>query len=127
MRVFHPAKEIMMATSVFLVHTEPVPGRDDEYNDWYTNRHIPDVLSVPGFVAAQRFVISSAQRNPAAAETALKYLAVYEIEGDSQEAVDNLAAAAKEMFISEAMGDDRLALVFDAITVRATSSAESTA
>jgi len=114
-----------MATSVFLVHTEPVPGREDEYNDWYTNQHIPDVLSVPGFVAAQRFVLSDAQRNPALAKDALKYVAIYEIEGDPHAALANLAAAAKNMFISGAMGDKREALIFDAITGRVCAAADS--
>jgi hypothetical protein len=114
-----------MATSVFLVYTEPVAGREDEYNDWYSNQHIPDVLSVPGFVAAQRFTLSDAQRNPALAKDALKYVAVYEIEGDPHEAVAKLAAAAKDMFISDAMGDKREALVYDAITQRVCAPTES--
>lgn len=108
-----------MPSSIFFVLTEPEPGREDEYNDWYNNRHIPDVLTVPGFVAAQRFLLSNVQRSPAAAEGALRYAAVYEIEGDVKQAVENLAEAAQDMFISDAMGPRRHALVYEAIADRA--------
>jgi len=40
----------------FAVFTKPVPGQDAVYNNWYNHQHMPDVLRVPGFVSAQRFV-----------------------------------------------------------------------
>ena len=40
----------------FVVFTKPVPGQDAVFNNWYDHQHMPDVLRVPGFVAAQRFV-----------------------------------------------------------------------
>ena len=46
-----------------IVLTNPVDGREDEYNDWYTNVHLDDVLKVPGVVAAQRFRRSNHQRD----------------------------------------------------------------
>jgi hypothetical protein len=44
-----------MAKHVFVVFTNPVEGKEATYNDWCDNRHLPDVLDVPGFVSAQRF------------------------------------------------------------------------
>jgi hypothetical protein len=41
-----------MAKHVFVVLTNPVEGKEDTYNDWYTNVHLGDVLKVPGIVAA---------------------------------------------------------------------------
>ncbi len=32
----------------YVVHSNPVAGREDEYNDWYSNRHLADVVAVPG-------------------------------------------------------------------------------
>ena len=55
-----------MAKHVFVVFTNPVEGKDATYNDWYDNRHLPDVLDVPGFVSAQRFRLSDTQRAAAA-------------------------------------------------------------
>ena len=68
-----------MAKYTFVVLTNPTEGKEAEYNQWYNGQHIPDVLNVPGFVAAQRFKLADAQmgkNNP------YKYLALYEIESD---------------------------------------------
>ncbi|WP_147383900.1 DUF4286 family protein [Noviherbaspirillum sedimenti] len=65
----------------FVVWSNPQPGTEEEYNAWYTNQHLADVLKVPGFVAAQRFKLAQA-------ESALpgRYLAIYEMETDDPEA-----------------------------------------
>ncbi len=52
------------------------PLREKEYNDWYNNIHLPDILETPGFVRAARY------ENSAPDESNGKYLAVYEIETD---------------------------------------------
>jgi len=44
-----------MAKYTFVVLTNPTSSKEAEYNEWYNKQHIPDVLNVPGFVAAQRF------------------------------------------------------------------------
>jgi hypothetical protein len=59
-----------------IVFTDPVPGREDEYNDWYDHVHLRDVLAVPGFVAAQRFRLTM----PMIGDLKSRYLAVYEFE-----------------------------------------------
>lgn len=74
-----------MAKHKFLVLTNPVEGKDKEYNDWYTNQHIPDVVSVPGIVAAQRFKLADFQMGNGA-PSPWKYLAIYEIESDDLKA-----------------------------------------
>jgi len=74
-----------MAKHTFLVLTNPVEGKDKEYNDWYTNQHIPDVVSVPGIVAAQRFRLADFQMGNGA-PSPWKYLAIYEIETDDLKA-----------------------------------------
>jgi hypothetical protein len=78
-----------MAKHVFVVMTNATGNRDAEFNKWYDNQHIPDVLRVPGFVAAQRFKISDAQLGDAKSQW--KYLALYELE------TDNPAASLKEL------------------------------
>jgi hypothetical protein len=72
-----------MAKHLFLVFTEAQPGKDAEFNTWYDNRHIPDVLSVPGFTAAQRFRLQPQADQPDAPPG---YLAIYEIETDDVQA-----------------------------------------
>jgi alkylhydroperoxidase family enzyme len=74
-------REAAMARHVLLVLSNATAGCDDEFNDWYTNEHLRDVLSVDGFVAAQRFRLSDAQLQPDR-PASHRYLAVYEIEAD---------------------------------------------
>lgn len=44
-----------MTAHIVVVLTNAVPGRDAEFNDWYTNVHVPEVLGVPEFAAAWCF------------------------------------------------------------------------
>jgi uncharacterized membrane protein len=74
-----------MAKYTFVVLSNPTtPGQEAEYNEWYNKIHIPDVLNVPGFVAAQRFTLADAQLGDS--PRAHRYLALYEIETDDAKA-----------------------------------------
>lgn len=74
-----------MAKYTFVVMSNPTtPGQEAEYNEWYNKIHIPDVLNVPGFVAAQRFKLAEAQFGDG--PRAHRYLALYEIETDNARA-----------------------------------------
>jgi len=48
--------------------------KESEFNDWYNNIHVPDMLETPGFMRTTRFQNS----NPA--EGRGKFVAFYEIE-----------------------------------------------
>ncbi|MET0657392.1 MAG: hypothetical protein ABW110_04440 [Steroidobacteraceae bacterium] len=47
--------------SVLIVFQNPVAGRQDSYDDWYTNIHIRDALRLDGALATQRFIVSEHQ------------------------------------------------------------------
>jgi hypothetical protein len=79
-----------MAKYTFIVLTNPVEGKEPEYNEWYNHQHIPDVLNVPGFVSAQRFRLADVQMSRDG-NHAHRYLALYEIE------TDDLAGTLKEL------------------------------
>lgn len=66
-----------MAKYSFVVLSNPTPGNEAEYNRWYNEQHLPDVLAVPGFVAAQRF-----RRDDPDSQLKYSYMAIYEIESD---------------------------------------------
>jgi hypothetical protein len=109
-----------MSRYVFVVLTNASGGRDDEFNEWYNKQHIPDVLKIPGFVAAQRFGLAGAQME--GATSPWRYLALYELD------TDDLAGALKElaarvgtpaMVMSESLDTKELgAYVFSPITER---------
>lgn len=52
-------------------------AHQDEFNDWYNNTHLPEVLACPGWRAATRF--ESLEGQP-------QFLAIYEL--DSEDAWD---------------------------------------
>ena len=81
--------------------SNPLSGREAEFNDWYSHQHVQDVLRVPGFVSAQRFKIAQDD-----AKMQWKYLAIYEFEAELPE--DVLAelfsrAGGEQMVLSDAM------------------------
>ena len=71
-----------MPTHRLVVFTEPTAGREDEYNQWYDEVHLKEVLATEGFVGAQRFALSDAQIGDVAGAAPSRYLAIYEIEAD---------------------------------------------
>src|SRR3546814_16340103 len=73
---------------LYIVLTNATPGDDEQFNDWYTNTHIPDVLALPGFVAAQRF---RPVDNPALRPYPFRYLAISDVlAGQAEEAFAGL-------------------------------------
>lgn len=64
---------------VFVVMTNAVEGQDDAFNDWYTNRHLDDVLKLEGFVGAQRFKFLP---RPDGRPCPYQYMALYDVETD---------------------------------------------
>jgi Domain of unknown function (DUF4286) len=59
-------------SGILLVYTDlGDPSLEAEFNNWYTNEHLPDLLKLPGFLDAARYQAVSG--GP-------KYLAAYEVE-----------------------------------------------
>ena len=69
--------------TILLIESNSVAGRDDEYNDWHSNEHLADLLSIPGFEAPQRFILSPEKRFPDSPDHPYRYLALYELDGSA--------------------------------------------
>ena len=63
---------------VVVVLTEPTTGREEEFNDYYENLHIDEVLATTGWLSGQRFKLSE----ETGTSCPLPYLAFYEVEAD---------------------------------------------
>ena len=76
-----------MARYILIAINGPTAGEGDEqdYNDWYRDVHIADLLATPGVESAKRFrVVMSKHDLP-------PYLALYEIETDDlQQVLDHM-------------------------------------
>lgn len=75
-----------MPKAVLLVYTNCPEGKEQEFNRWYDTIHVPDILAIDGFSAAQRFRLAGPGPNVQAAQGAepavAQYLAMYEMESD---------------------------------------------
>jgi hypothetical protein len=92
-------------TYYLLVFNQPVAGKEAEYNSWYDRQHAPDVVSVPGFMHAQRYVLASTQLRTAPAKP--KYLVIYQIK------TNDLAAVYAEVRRRLASGETRMSPTLD--------------
>jgi len=91
-----------MARYRMVVMSNPVPGREDEFERWYQEVHLPELVALDGFVSAQRYsremILGSAQSWP--------HMAIYEIESDDIEAAIGglvTVAEAGDLTMSEAI------------------------
>ncbi len=66
-----------------IVMSRPLDGREVEYDDWYQNFHLAQVVAIPGFKSAQRFRMASRL----GAGEVWPFLAIYEIETDDIDTV----------------------------------------
>jgi hypothetical protein len=75
------AKRLMVALS------SAVEGREDEFNEWYENVHIPDICSIEGVLNATRYELEEG-----GFPIPQRYLTIYEIDRPG----DEIAAAIGE-------------------------------
>jgi hypothetical protein len=93
-----------MGKYALVVFSNPTAGKEDEYNAWYTNEHLKDVVSIPGYVAAQRFKTII----PMMGEFHHRYLAIYDMDAEDQAGVDAAlkALTTTPMAISDALDSE---------------------
>ena len=82
-----------MSRQFLYVLTDAAPGFDKEFNEWYDSQHLPEVLEIPGFVAATRYRQERSVGLPdSAGRIESEYLATYEIVGDPTAPIQELIA-----------------------------------
>jgi hypothetical protein len=78
-----------------VVQSQPTsPEATSAFHQWYDEIHIPEILEVDGIAAARRFQSLDGG----------SFVAVYEIEGDVEQAKANLAAAQGSGAMSRPVG-----------------------
>ena len=79
-----------MPKMILTVFSDPIsPERQDEYDDWYANIHVPDVCAIPGVLSARRFR-EATQASAFAGEVAggRRNMVIYEIDTDNPAEVE---------------------------------------
>ena len=101
---------------LFFALTNAGEGQEKAFNDWYDRHHVPEVLAnMPGFVAGQRYRAAAAQR---ANQPALpwRYLAVYEVEASSGDAVTALSTKSLTKAPDGVLDPNFVAWVFEPVS-----------
>lgn len=85
-----------MAKGIILVETRPSsPDREQEYNTWYDDVHLRELVALDGFVSARRLTPVDGDG---------PYVAIYEVEGDDLKSVlNNMVANAGQLTMSDAL------------------------
>lgn len=94
------------------------PGREEEFNRWYEEQHLQDVLSIDGMLGATRYRVSDAVHADGAPWI---YLTIYEVEaGAAAQVAQELGRrrGTPAMQMSDAMDDARLGWFFEKISER---------
>ncbi len=97
-----------------IIFTNAVEGQDQDFNDWYQNTHLKQIVSIKSFKAAQRFrlITSIAPGGPEPS----RYMAIYDIETDdigaSLKAMNDVAAGG-QMPLPASMGKHVVGAVWE--------------
>ena len=79
-----------MTRYIYVVLSSPHEGREEEYNEWYSNTHIPDILALGPFSSARRLKITDAVFGT---QPEGQYVTFYETDEKPADALAVLAAA----------------------------------
>ena len=60
-----------------IVYTNPADGREDDYNAWYDDVHLPEFSALPGVINGRRFTVANDGRP--------QYAAIYELSAHPDE------------------------------------------
>jgi len=96
-----------------VVFTNAAASLEREFNDWYQNTHLKDIVGIKNFDAAQRYTFTL---NITDGPDLAPYLAIYDIETDdihaAIKAMNDLAASGR-MPLPESMGKNIVGAVYE--------------
>jgi len=91
-----------------IVYTNFEPGREAEFHEWYENTHLPEVLALGPFKAAQRFAVSKTQIFE---DQSHVHVAIYEFDGSAEAAREIMLASSDNFQLSDAMCDPHVVIL----------------
>ena len=103
-------------SNVLMVFANPVPGKETEFAAWY-QKHMTDMIKLPGFVRIQRFQAVSREGRP---DPTFGFLVLYEYRGDADVQHQRIQAAVQEGRVESP--DPRYVAKFDSMVYTAISS-----
>lgn len=74
------------------------------FNRWYDETHVPEILRIAGIRSCRRYRLARTSLLPGVLQpNGHEYAAVYEVEADSEAAIENLATRMNAAFASMAI------------------------
>jgi len=64
---------VSFPATILLTSVDIAPGAEEEFNRWYNEQHLPQVMACPGFRSAARYECTLGEP---------RYIAVYELESE---------------------------------------------
>ena len=90
------------------IASRALPGREAEYDGWYEETHLGDVLALPGFISCERF-----ERLSADGREVIELVADYAVETDDPAALlQSLFAATPTMTLTDSIDMDSVRFEF---------------
>ena len=80
-----------MPGALLVVFSNAVDGQDEEFNRWYTEVHVPDVIKLGGATVGRRYRSAGVALMPGIPQPG-NYAAIYEVESDTIEKIEAVAA-----------------------------------
>jgi hypothetical protein len=104
-------------TGIILALTNSVPDREAEFNKWYDEVHVKDLVAVPGIGAAQRYRVAAAKDLPA---SPYGYLTIYRADVPLDQVFASMAATRDQRMISDTLAPGGGLWAFEPIGPRVT-------
>ncbi len=83
-----------MARFQYVILSRAIPGREEEFVAWYSDRHLADVCRMPGVVSGKLFRMDFQRVYELDAAPQWTLMAIYELEGEQPESIiDSIRAA----------------------------------
>ncbi|WP_216893040.1 DUF4286 family protein [Nocardia alni] len=76
-----------------MVISRPLAGREEDFNTWYRDVHVPDMLAIDGVKSCTRQRLLLSDGKPA---EHTEYVALYEIDGDAQAVMQEMSARVRD-------------------------------
>lgn len=102
-----------MAIFHYVVLTSAKPGRMADFEQWYDNQHLQDVVAVPEIVSAKRYRLLNSITD-GVEPAPWSSLAIYVMDTDDPEGLArklSAMAGSEAMVVSDSLADDRLKIV----------------
>jgi hypothetical protein len=71
-----------------IAYTSPADGREDDYNTWYDDIHLPEFSALPGVINGRRFKV--------AGDGKPQYAAIYELSAHPDKVLTAMNAGIKD-------------------------------